>query len=361
MFEKPLVLGVTGATGMIGDALVRFLASKPSISILALVRRPSRFAGGNVETILGDLFNRAALEQLISRSDVLIHLAARNPQTEERDRKDQLLFFETNSLGAMNIARLSAQHQKRLVHVSSVAVYELSRRTSGTFDEQEQLPGRPETTEWVEKAQTFLAHLVAEWMKEGSTNVPSRELSKFLEGSFPPQNERIYSLSKFLGEPQIDLLQEGVVVRLSDVYGPGHKSRGIIQDCLSAFLGGKEVVIDFGLCGLVSFIHMRDVLQTLLTAVTTSSDIPHVINVASPTSVSETSLEDCLKDIGSEAGVSSAIRVRRTTPAQQFRTFDVKKMKQYLGFEKPLSLPEGVRRTIHCLRHNAGQVHDHHS
>lgn len=358
--KKTLAVGVTGATGTIGQAFVSFLSQKPDVRVFALVRRHPHFAEASIRITFGDLFNRAALEQLVSQSDVIVHLAARNPRTDEQDRKEQVSFFATNCVGAMNVARLAAQHQKQFVQVSSVAVYELSKRTSGIFDEQEQLPGRSETREWAQKAETFFAQVATDWMKR-PTNDLRLEIGRFLEGWPPPRNEGIYPLSKFLGEPQIETLPKGVILRLSDVYGPGRKPRGIIQDCLSALLGGKEVVINFGPRGLVSFIHMRDVLQALLAAMTTSSGLPQVINVASPTSVSETSLEDCLKDIGSEAGVSSAIRVRRTTPAQQFRTFDVKKMKQYLGFEKPMSLPEGLRYTIHYLRHTPEQTHDHHS
>ncbi|MFQ5776681.1 MAG: NAD-dependent epimerase/dehydratase family protein [Terriglobia bacterium] len=359
MSKKIRTVGVTGATGTIGQAFVRFLVRRSDVRVLALVRRQPRLAEAKIRTTLGDLFNRAALEWLVSQSDVIVHLAARNPRTDEQDRKEQVSFFATNSAGAMNIARLAAQHRKQFVHVSSVAVYELSERTSGIFDEQEQLPGRSETRGWAQKAEAFFAQVATDWMK-GSTNDLRPEIGQFLESWPPPQNEGIYPLSKFLGEPPIEMLPKGVILRLSDVYGPGRKPRGIIQDCLSALLGGGEVVIDFGPRGLVSFICIRDVLQVLLAAVTTSSDIPQVINVASPISVSETSLEDFLKEIRSEAGFASAIRVRRTTPAQQFRTFDVTKMKQYWGFEEPMSLREGLRYTIHYLRHAPQQEHDHH-
>ncbi len=350
MGEKALVLGVTGATGAIGKALVEFLATKPGIKILALVRRQARFAGGNTQTILGDLFDRAALGQLVSQSDVVIHLAARNPQAKEQDRKDQLSFFGTNSVGAMNVAALAVQHQKRLIHISSVAVYELSLRRFGTFDEQEQLPGRPETKEWVQKAEVFLAQVAAAWMKEGSRSDPRGELSQFLGSSPPPENERIYPLSKFLGEPQTGIVPEGVILRLSDVYGPGHESRGIVQGYLSALLGGEEMVIDFGLRGLVSFIYMRDVLETILAAATAAPSIPRIINVASPVPVGEAGLKDCLKKIGREAGSHSAIRAGRTSPAEDFSSFDVEKMKQHLGLKEPMLLLEGLRQTLRYLQ-----------
>ncbi|MFQ5859529.1 MAG: NAD-dependent epimerase/dehydratase family protein, partial [Anaerolineae bacterium] len=350
MSEKPLVLGVTGATGAIGDTLVRHLATKPHIRVLALVRRQPRFAGPTIQTVFGDLFDQGALEKLIAESDVVLHLAARNPQMEPQDRKEQISFFATNSVGAANIAWLAQKHQKPVVFTSSVSVYELSGHTRGVFREEERLPSRLATRQWTEGAEAFFAQITTEWMA-GRIRDPAQEISRFLENFPPPENESTYALSKFLGEPWIARMREGIVLRLSDVYGPGHESRGIIPSCLAALLRNEKVTIDFGPRELVSFIYMGDVLRALLAAATAYLlAVPPIINIASPASVPETVLADHLKQISAEGGFSSPISVKRRVTAENSRSFATDKMKHYLGLQEPVSLLEGLRKTLCYLQ-----------
>ena len=344
------VLGITGATGAVGETLVRQLAEKPDIRVLALVRRQPRFAGSNIQTVFGDLFNKSALEELVARSDVIVHLAARNPRTEAEDRTDRVSFFGTNSLGAANIARLSRKYERRLVYSSSVAVYELSARVEGIFAEDEELPGRSETQRWIRLAEATIGRISTAWLEE-EIHDPSEELVRFFKSSPPPDNEGIYALSKFLGEPWITPLQEGIVLRLSDVYGPGHESRGLIREYLQAMLCNDEVTIDFGPRELVSFVYMHDVLRALLRAATASlADAPKITNVALPSPVREDVLEDYLGQIIAEAGLSSPISIHRTLPPENSRSFATDNMKSYLGIQRPLSLLEGLRETLRYLQ-----------
>ena len=115
MSEK--TIAVTGATGLVGNHLIRMLLDKGYV-VKALVRNPSEtLAGLPVEIVYGDLSDKECLTQLCQDVDVLIHTAALISIGDQDPEK----VYETNVTGTQNLIQACKQSGvRRLVHFSSV-------------------------------------------------------------------------------------------------------------------------------------------------------------------------------------------------------------------------------------------------
>jgi dihydroflavonol-4-reductase len=124
---------VTGATGHIGNVLIRQLLARGE-AVRALVRDsgvPPALEGLDVELLQGDILERASLARAVHGADVVYHLAARisleagpDPQTER-----------VNLEGTRNViaAVRGSGHPCRLVYASSVYALRVPRQ--GLIDE----------------------------------------------------------------------------------------------------------------------------------------------------------------------------------------------------------------------------------
>lgn len=123
---------VTGATGFIGGRLCAKLIQQ-GCNVRALVRdlaRASELREYGVETMLGDLCDRASLERATSDVDTIYHFAAVFRQ--EVPRKE---IWRTNVDGIENLLDAAARSGvKRFTHCSSTSVYGLRPRTPTTED-----------------------------------------------------------------------------------------------------------------------------------------------------------------------------------------------------------------------------------
>jgi len=116
---------ITGATGFIGSAVLRQLV-KAGHCLRALIRSNSdcrNLAGLPVETIIGDLRDRASLDRACAGCSTLFHVAADYrlwvPKPQE--------IYESNVTGTRNIMLAAAQAGvKRIVYTSSVATLGLT-------------------------------------------------------------------------------------------------------------------------------------------------------------------------------------------------------------------------------------------
>ncbi len=115
----PLKIALTGATGFVGRAVVSPLLARHA-AVSALVRDAARanLAPG-LSLILGDLGNRAALDDLTKGADVVIHVAGATGALS-RDA-----YFAVNERGARAVAEAAVRNGvKRFVHISSLAARE---------------------------------------------------------------------------------------------------------------------------------------------------------------------------------------------------------------------------------------------
>src|SRR5688500_8370485 len=119
--SRPLTVAVTGPTGAIGKSLVTQLDRDPRITkILGMARRPFDPADAGwskVEYRQGDILDRAAVDELVSEVDVVVHLAFIILGSEDEAR-------EVNLQGSRNVFEASfAAGVRRLLYTSSVAAY----------------------------------------------------------------------------------------------------------------------------------------------------------------------------------------------------------------------------------------------
>ncbi len=114
-------VAITGATGFLGDALLRRLSSQ--YKVLALVRKdPLEQLAGVEHRICGDLSPTQEWSNLLSGVDIVIHTAARVHVMHERSVLDRE-YRRTNVEGTLNLARQAANMGvKRFIFLSSIKV-----------------------------------------------------------------------------------------------------------------------------------------------------------------------------------------------------------------------------------------------
>jgi UDP-glucose 4-epimerase len=117
-----LTVAVTGPTGEIGTSVVRALEQEKRVDrVLGMARRPfdpSSRGWRKTEYRQGDVLDRATVEALVAKADVVVHLAYLIVGSREESRR-------INLAGSRNVfeATVSADRPHRLVYSSSLAAY----------------------------------------------------------------------------------------------------------------------------------------------------------------------------------------------------------------------------------------------
>lgn len=137
---------VTGGAGFIGSHLVEHLAKNyPGYHIIVLdaltyaaqlentplkIRKADRF-----EFWQGDVRNDGLVNELVGRSDIVVHLAAESHVS--RSIYSDRIFFETNVMGTQTVANAVHLHQSRVerfIHISTSEVYGTATQVPMTED-----------------------------------------------------------------------------------------------------------------------------------------------------------------------------------------------------------------------------------
>ena len=116
---------VTGATGFVGSHLTRRLV-KDGVQVFALVRQSSDpqiiedLRASGVEMINGDITDRTAIFEAVSRAEYVFHIAALFRSAKHGDRT----YYDVNVEGTRHILDAAEKHQvRRVVHCSTGGVH----------------------------------------------------------------------------------------------------------------------------------------------------------------------------------------------------------------------------------------------
>ena len=115
---------VTGATGFIGSALMKFFTKTPDIDAVGMVRtRDSLLDNSNFELRLGELGRSQEMNVSINDIDVIVHTAGRAHIMKDSSINPIEEFRRINTFGTLQLARLAAEAGvKRFIFLSSIKV-----------------------------------------------------------------------------------------------------------------------------------------------------------------------------------------------------------------------------------------------
>ncbi len=214
-----MLVGVTGASGHLGNVVCRTLIDR-GFQVRVLHRKDIRsFEDLNVERVVGDVLDLEAVDKFVQGCDYVIHSAA----IISIHGDPTGIVFKTNTEGPKNIAEACIKHKvKRLIHVSSThAVMELPFETP--FDETR----------------------------------PYKQKGSFAYDFSKSTGEQL--MLNYFREGKID----GFVVRPSSVIGPFDYRPSEIGKALLDFYNRKIPVLP---PGGYNFIDVRDISATIVNA-----------------------------------------------------------------------------------------------
>ncbi|MBX2845037.1 MAG: NAD-dependent epimerase/dehydratase family protein [Saprospiraceae bacterium] len=110
---------LTGGTGLLGRSIISRITEEDNYEIIGLKRATSQLEGisEKVTWMEGDLLDQAFIEAQVQQADLVIHCAAVVDFRPSR-RKEIL---KTNVTSTAQIVDACVEHNKRLIHISSVA------------------------------------------------------------------------------------------------------------------------------------------------------------------------------------------------------------------------------------------------
>ncbi len=114
---------ITGATGLVGFHIAKLIRTqKPDISIKCLIRSNKVYKdllGLDIETIRGDLLNKESLKCALSGVETVYHAAA-----EVRENASSDAYYKTNVIGTRNLVESFVENDgKKFLNVSTAGVY----------------------------------------------------------------------------------------------------------------------------------------------------------------------------------------------------------------------------------------------
>ena len=120
---------VTGGAGFIGSNFVlRTLETRPSTELIVLdaltyAGKSSNLANaqGDFEFVHGDIRDADLVDELTEKVDVVVNFAAESHN--DNSLRDPSLFFDTNVMGTLNLARAAVRHDVHLHHISTDEVF----------------------------------------------------------------------------------------------------------------------------------------------------------------------------------------------------------------------------------------------
>ena len=295
---------VTGGAGFVGGAVVRRLVdSGARVTVLDdLFTGRAETVPTQAEFVLGSVTDQALVRELVARSSLVFHMAARNIIASTANPRDD---FETNIGGTLNVLLAARESQPdRVVYTSSTSVY-----------------GNPRSIP----------------INEDDNLVPITP----------------YAVSKLSGEHYCLAFYESynlpvATVRYSNVYGPGQRPDnpycGVVSKFLTNCHNGEPLTVHGDGEQTRDFTYIEDAVDATLLAATHPRAEGDVFNVGTGI---ETSVNRLAEMIGSAMDRDIDIRHidRRDIDNIRRRVVNIEKMRRMLRWSPQMTLEKGLRAT----------------
>lgn len=309
---------VTGGAGFIGSHLVdRLVVDGQSVTILddlsngELKNVAAHLTNRDVKLKESDFLDEEVLAEVLPGSDVVVHLAA--IVNVLRSVADPVSSRRINTEGTIRLLEQCVKHGvKRFVFASSAAVY-------------------------------------------GSTPPPLKE-------EFPPRPLSPYAASKAAGEAYCNSYfnsygLETVILRFMNVYGPrrsGGPYSGVMTKFAEALYSGKPIIIYGDGNQTRDFVHVEDVVSSVVAAISNIAAIGETLNIGSGV---PTSINSLAKLFISVSGKEVPIEYGRPRKAEVRASFaDISKAKAMLNYSPSISLSDGVKGYLEWYLENWQQT-----
>lgn len=321
----PVTILVTGATGMIGKALIpRLVQTGYSVRVLLRSEREPRFLEGMVEVVKGDVIDPESCYRAVQGVETVVHLAAL-----AHTRQASQGFFQVNAMGTANLAEAAGRAGiGHIILMSSMAVY-----------------GKMDRYPFSETIQCY--------------PLSAYGLSKLEAEGFVKSARLRYGMSY-------------TVLRPSVIYGPN--DRGNTLRMIKAINAGWFVMVGHGRARK-SMTYVENVVDVLLECIANPLARNEVFNVSDPEPypvycVAETIATNLGRPLQrfsiplwpvttAVTLLESSYHVLRKTPpisVHDVEVFtrdsicDVTKLATLLGYQTNMRLDEGIARTVSWFR-----------
>jgi UDP-glucose 4-epimerase len=316
---------VTGGAGSIGSFVCEHLIAR-GCRVTALDNGPSRkvehlFDSGRFSFVQDSVLVREAVDRLVERADIVVHLAA--IADPKRYVNEPLNVLNVNLKGSLHLLDACSRGGKRFVFASTSEVC-----------------GKNPAVPWTEEADRVLG---------------------------PPSiNRWCYSTGKALIEHYCHAYgqQEGlpfVIMRFFNVYGPRCDDLGqgrVIPIFLERFLAGRPVLVHGSGSQTRCFTFIEDTAAAVTELSLNPAALGRAFNIGSQVETSILELAEAMKRVGGfdspiefkphlEVFGSSYEDIPRRIP-------DVSRIKEAIGWEATTTLEEGLRQTIDHYRPSRG-------
>ena len=281
---------ITGGEGMIGQSLNKYLLSKGfEVSIIDVNQKNSvDITSNEIEEVLNKI-----------NPDCIVHAAA---HPGGKSMEDPVNNTKINSFGSMQIFNWCSKLKKKLIFLSSSAIY-----------------GEVQETPITEKQ--------------------------------APNPGTIYAVNKVACENYLKILDQKynldfTILRLFATYGAGHKPntfQGIVNVIITQLMNDKSLVIKGSLERKRDLIYVEDTILAIYKSIISDKISKKTINIGTGKSIS---INDLINELCKVMSISrkkiNIVETEGTIGDPFYSVADVSQLKNLLNFEHKFSLSEGL-------------------
>jgi len=304
----PTRVAVTGATGFVGQRLIRTLQVN-GWQVTALVRDPSRASrilnphnSPDISLIKWDLNDENSLTELVNTS-ALVHLAAYIPKSMNSAREASQC-WESNALGTIRLLELAEKAKiSHVVHVSTGNAYQFSK-------------------------------------------------DKVIETDslYPSHRTPYYLMSKVCGEvfaTNWGLTTNRIVtiLRPSSIYGIGMDPDSLVSRLVRLAQSNDVLTIEDGGRFQADFIHVDDFVSLIFRVL--QHQVPGILNAGSGEPATTLQLLECIAKMAGRNMDDIQIHGDQNRPIFGFSPLNISRAREMDGWS-PRQLKEGLETMMEC-------------